>query len=327
MLFMEPISRIDSSTNQLFFRGINAIELAKESDYESVLYLLIHGSLPSKRQRNEIVIKMIAFRDLYSKDLDSLQSLAANFNSIKREHSLEQEDSLLAFVSLSAVVAASSLVKTRGLEYQKPNPDLGFAANFLLMSMAKEPSPQDIRDFQSCLILHMDDPDNPSLTGLRKVISESNSISMGLTAALTEHVGVLHHGAGTEAVRMFEEAVNSDNIVGYLRQRIQNGNKIFGMGHRIYRGFDPRALFLKGMLQRRSLNTDNEWFIEVIEEVTREGSSLLSELKGIQAHPNVDLYNAATYATFGFPPEFNTTLFALARVAGWSAHILELQSE
>ncbi|TFH08077.1 MAG: citrate/2-methylcitrate synthase [Candidatus Thorarchaeota archaeon] len=324
---MEPISRIDSSTNQLFFRGINAIELAKESDYESVLYLLIHGSLPSTKQRDEIVTKMTAFRNLYSKDMDSLQSLAANFDKMKREHSLEWEDSFLAFVSLSAVVAAASLMKTRGLEYQMPNSDLGFAANFLLMSIGKEPSPQDIRDFQSCLILHMDDPDNPSLTGLSKVISENNSISMGLTTALTEHVGVLHHGAGTEAVRMFEEAVNSETIVGYLRQRIQDGNKIFGMGHRIYRGFDPRALFLKGMLHRRALKTENEWLIEVIEKVTLEGSSLLSELKGIQAYPNVDLYNAATYATFGYPPEFNTTLFALARVAGWSAHIRELQLE
>ena len=322
---MEPISRIDSSTNQLFFRGINVIELAKDSDYESVLYLLIHGSLPSTRLRDEITTKMIEFRDLYSQDMDSLQSLAENFDNIKREHSLDQEDSLLAFVALSAVVAATTFSKSRGLEYQKPHPNLNLTANFLWMARGKEPSSQDLRDFQSCLILHMDDPDNPSLTGLRKVITEGNSISNGLTAALTEHVGVLHHGAGTEAVRMFEEVRNHEDIVSCLRQRIKDGNKIFGMGHRIYRAFDPRALFLKEMLHRRASNTESDWVIEIIEKITREGSRLLSELKGIQAHPNVDLYNAATYATFGFPPEFNTTLFALARVAGWSAHILELQ--
>lgn len=324
---MEPISRIDSTTNQLFFRGINVVDLARESDYESVLYLLIHSSLPTPKQRDEIANKLIAFRNLYSKDMDSLQLLALNFDKIKREHSLEHEEALLAFVSLSAIVAATSLVKSRELAYQKSNPDLDLAANFLLMSTGREPSPQDIRDFQSCLILHMDDPDNPSLTRLMSVISNGNSISDGLTAALKEHVGILHHGAGTEAVRMFEEVRNSENIVSYLRQRIQDGNKIFGMGHRIYRGFDPRALFLKEMLYRRALNTDNEWFIEVIEEVIQEGSRLLLESKGIHAYPNVDLYNAATYTTFGFPPEFNTTLFALARVAGWLAHTIELLSK
>jgi len=324
---MEPISRIDSSTNQLFFRGINVIKLVKESDYESVLYLLIHGSLPSTRQQDEIATKMITFRDLYSKEMDSLQSLATNFDNIRRDHSLEHEDSLLTFVSLSAIVAATAYTKSRGLVYQEANPDLGFAANFLWMTSGKESSSQEIQDFQSCLILHMDDPDNPSLTGLSKVVSEGNSISQGLITALTEHVGVLHHGAGTEAVKMFREVRNHENINSCLRQHIEEGNKIFGMGHRIYRGFDPRALFLKEMLHRRAINTDNEWLIEVIEEVTREGRKLLSDLKGIQAYPNVDLYNAATYATFGFPPEFNTTLFALARVAGWSAHIHEIQSE
>ena len=168
----------------------------------------------------------------------------------------------------------------------------------------------------------MDDPDNPSLMALSRVIADGGSISEGLVQALSKHVDVLHHGAGAESMKSYLEVRNQDSIRDYLRHRLECGNKIFGLGHRIYRGFDPRALVLREMLQRRSLDTDNEWLIEIIEEVSREGSKLLAELKGIQAHPNVDLYNAATYTTFGFPPDFNTTLFALSRVAGWSAHIL-----
>ena len=324
---MEPISRIDSSTNQLFFRGINVVKLARELDYESVFYLLLHGSLPTSKQRRVTRSKMISFRNLYSKDMESLQSLTRKMDSIISENSLNLEDAFLAFVSLSAIVTASSLTKSIGVEMRSQDPYLYHAANLLWMTTGKKSSEQDINDFQSCLILHMDDPDNPSLTGLSTAISEGKSISKSLTAALTEHVGVLHHGAGTEAVRMFKEIRNHEDVTNYLRQRIEDGNKIFGMGHRIYRGFDPRALFLKEMLHRRATGTDNQWFIEVIERVIHEGSRLLSELKGIQAHPNVDLYNAATYATFGFLPEFNTTLFALARVAGWSAHIREIQSE
>ena len=128
-------------------------------------------------------------------------------------------------------------------------------------------------------------------------------------------------------MKMFIEIKDLEGIKEYLKHRIRSGNKIFGMGHRIYQGFDPRAAMLKEMLKRRSINTDNNWLNDIIEEVASEGSSLLTELKGIQAHPNVDLYNAAIYSTFGFPPEFNTTLFALSRVAGWSAHVLESLSK
>ncbi|MHA1135736.1 MAG: citrate/2-methylcitrate synthase [Candidatus Thorarchaeota archaeon] len=324
---MEPISRIDSSTNQLFFRGIDVTDLSKESDYESVLYLLIHGSVPTAKQRNVTRSKMISFRNLYSKDMESLMSLASKIDCIISENSLSSEDAFLAFVSLSAIVAASSLTKTLGIQMWDPDPYLGHAANFLWMMRGKESSNQDISDFQRCLILHMDDPDNPSLTALSEVFSRSSSLSNGLTAALAKHVDVLHHGAGAEAMRMIKEAKDTHSINDYLRHRIEYKQKIFGLGHRIYRGFDPRALILRDILQRRTANTEREWLVPVIEEVAKEGSSLLIDLKGIQAHPNVDLYNAATYTTFGFPAEFNTTLFALSRVAGWSAHIREIQSQ
>jgi citrate synthase len=126
---------------------------------------------------------------------------------------------------------------------------------------------------------------------------------------------------------MFNEARDAESTRNYLRRRIENNQKIFGLGHRIYRNFDPRALILKDILQRRVTNTEREWLVILIEEVARDGRSLLAEFKGIQAHPNVDLYNAATYSTFGFPADFNTTLFALSRVTGWSAHILEMLSD
>ena len=323
---MEPISRIDSTTNQLFFRGINVTSLAKDSDYESVVYLLMHGSLPSEKKRDEIRARLIEFRNLYSKEMVSIQSLARNLDTIKDQNSLETEDVLLAFVSLSVIVAAYSFTDSKGLPKTKPNPNLDHAENILWMIYGNDASYQDVSDFQSCLILHMDDPDNPSLTALSKVLGDGGSISQAMSSALIEHVSELHHGAGTEAMKMFNDIKNLENIKDYLKHRITNGNKIFGMGHRIYRGFDPRAVFLKEMLQRRAIDTNNKWLINIIEEVASEGTTLLSELKGIQAHPNVDLYNAATYSTFGFPLEFNTTLFALARVAGWSAHILELQN-
>lgn len=324
---MEPISRIDSSTNQLFFRGINVANLSEKYDYESVLYLLMHGSLPTAKQRNATISKLISFRNLYSKNMKSLMALARKLDFIISENSLERDDAFLAFVSLSTIVAASTLTKSLGSKMYNPDPFMDHAANFLWMVFGRRPPEQDTNDFQTCLILHMDDPDNPSLTALSDAISLGSSLSNGLVAALTRHVDVLHHGAGTEAMKMFYDVKDSTVIRDYLKQRIESNQKIFGLGHRIYRGFDPRALILKDILQRRAANTDKEWLVPVIEEVAKEGSCLLADLKGIQTYPNVDLYNAATYTTFGFPAEFNTTLFALSRVAGWSAHIREILSQ
>ncbi|MFX1606832.1 MAG: citrate/2-methylcitrate synthase, partial [Promethearchaeota archaeon] len=102
-----------------------------------------------------------------------------------------------------------------------------------------------------------------------------------------------------------------------------SGEKIFGLGHRIYTGIDPRAVILRGILERRTLNTTDAWLVSVSDEVTKEGGLLLSDYKGIQAFANIDLYNAAVYYTLGFPPELNTSLFAISRSAGWMAHILE----
>jgi citrate synthase len=256
--------------------------------------------------------------------MDSLQTLARNIDRLKLKHIVEREDYLLAFVSLSSIIAAKLFVKSKGQELLKPNPALGHAANFLWLVNGKEPSLQDIQDFQTCLILHMDDPDNPSLIGLRRVIGEGGTISEGLIEALSKHVDVLHHGAGTEAMKMLREIRETGDVEEYLRRRVESGNKIFGLGHRIYRGVDPRSIVLNEILSRRVLNTEHAWIPNAIQQVIEKGSNVLSELKGVNAYANVDLYNAATYLTFGFNQEFNTTLFALSRVAGWSAHILDV---
>lgn len=319
---MEPISRIDPSINQLFFRGLNATELANTQDFESVLYLLVNGALPNTNQRDELANRMIELRGLYKTDIQSLNELVQNLDRIKRESELSLFDTLLAFVTLCPIVIANLFNKSQGRKTEDPHNELGHAANFLWMVKSIKPMQSDVEDFQTSLILPMDDPDNPSLSALRRTLGEG-AISDALLAALTEHVGPLHHGAGAEAMAMFEDIQKPSNVEEYLKERLESGGKIFGLGHRIYRGIDPRAVVLREMLERRTLKTCNEWLLLVADAVTKEGKLLLSEYKGIQVFPNVDLYNAAVNFTFGFPPELNTSLFAISRSAGWMAHIME----
>ena len=172
----------------------------------------------------------------------------------------------------------------------------------------------------------MDDPDNPSLAALESTYAASGSISEATVAALDKHVGPLHHGAGAEAMRMIIETEGQPEVSSLLADRLERGEKLFGLGHRIYRTIDPRAKVLRGLLKRRG-EVDERWAKRLanIEEIARFGSRLILERKGKVVHPNVDLYNASVYESFGIPYWLNTELFAIARSAGWAAHIYEWQ--
>jgi len=323
---MEPISKIDVTTNQLFFRGFNVAELSKTLDYESVLYLLINGKPPTESEHREFTQKLIDLRRHYQDNISSLVDLAFGFAKIGEDNQLSKLETLLIFVSLAPLVVAHEFGRHYNQQIERPNEELGYAANFLWMTKCIPPTEMDLHDFETSLILHMDDPVNPSLSALSKAIRDGNSVTDALLAALATHVEPLHHGAGTEAMMMFREMRNLENPRAYLSNRVDSGLKIFGLGHRIYQKKDPRAVVLEGILERRILQTSEEWLLQVIVQVTREGYSILKERKGIEAYPNVDLYNAAVYSTFGFPPEMNTELFAISRVAGWIAHIVEFSA-
>jgi len=224
------------------------------------------------------------------------------------------------------MVVAHQFAQSQNIETETPDEKLSHAANFLGMVRGITQMDNEVRDLETALILPMDDPDNPSLTSLTQALEKGDE-SDALRAALKAHVGPLHHGAGTLAMAMFEDIQKPDNAKQYLAERLSSGGKIYGLGHRIYRGIDPRAVVLREMLERRTMKTYDEWILHVSDAVAREGKILLSKDKGIEAFPNIDLYNAAVYFTFGFPTELNTSLFAVSRAAGWMAHILELKSE
>jgi citrate synthase len=320
---MEAISRIDSSLNRLFFRGLSATSLCAKYDFEAVLFLLINGHLPSANELAEMSEQMIEFRKFYAGKVTSLANLAKSLDQLRSKQDLSHYEILITFVSLAPLIAANGLQSQYSYSIEKPQSSLGHVSNFLWMTKRKLPNNEDVHDFQSSLILHMDDPSNPSLTALIESINDGKTISEALLAAYTTHLGPLHHGAGTEAMKMFFEMKNTADPAKYLRDRLSSGGKIFGLGHRIYTGKDPRAEILEEILIRRTKGTKNEWLLDVIEHVKQDGYSLLKEVKGVEVYPNIDLYNAAVYFSLGYPPEFNTDLFAVARAAGWIAHIIE----
>lgn len=268
---------------------------------------------------------MTQLRNLNVGGIESLDLLIDRISELREKHRLDLHDTLLAYVTLCPFVVAAQYVKSQFHEREEADRKLDHVANFLWMTKGVIYEESEIRDFQTALILPMDDPDNPSLSALTLALKNGDELD-ALREALKEHVGPLHHGAGTLAMAMFEEIKEPDRVHEYLRKRLESGNKIFGLGHRIYSGLDPRAIVLRGVLEKRARRSGLDWLIQVSDAVAREGRKLLADYKGIDAYPNIDLYNAAVFFTFGYPAELNTSLFAISRAAGWMAHILELKS-
>jgi len=347
---MEPISHIDPDRGILFFRGQNATELAEKARFEDVTFLLVYGRTPSESESMQFRNRLIELREIGEQYIDSalseigsihgsfkadrpkvletcgLRRLAEKLEICRNNRGLSALDTMLLFVSSAPIVVAGEWRILHGNTRIASRDSYRHAANFLWMLTETSLNDLDSRDLETCLILHMDDPDNPSLAALESTYAATGSISEAIVAALDKHIGPLHHGAGTEAMRMIIEIERDPQVSELLADRLERGEKLFGLGHRIYRTIDPRAKVLREILKRRG-EVDAAWAkrLASIEEIAKHGSKLLLERKGKVVHPNVDLYNAAVYESFGIPYSLNTELFAIARSAGWAAHMSKWQ--
>ena len=274
---MEPISRINQNQGILFFRGHDATELAEKVRFEDVAFLLVYGRNPSETESTQFRERMIELREIGeqyigpilseisrhhdslkvdSQELlapDGLRRLAEKLDICKDDLGLSALDTLLLFVSTAPIVVAAEWRIRHDKTRIASKDSYRHAANFLWMLNEIALNDLDSKDLDSCLILHMDDPDNPSLAALQSTYAASGSISEAIVAALDEHVGPLHHGAGTEAMRMIVEIEGHPEVSRLLADRLDRGEKLFGLGHRIYRTIDPRAKFLRELLKRRGI--------------------------------------------------------------------------
>ncbi len=308
--------------------------MALDYDFESILYLLVHSHIPSTEQHDDFVSSIVRLRESAMETLgwesvpkgdcmSALIWLNESLTTIRTELRLDQFETLLTMVALTPIVIANSWRECKKLELIEPRTNLKHVANFIWMLTESLPPTQDLKDLETTVILHMDDPDNPSLSALEREISAGASFSDALGSALLIHGDPLHHGAGLGAMKMIEDIADPTMVRAKLSERLDSGQRIFGIGHRIYRTIDPRAVVLRNIFKKRTSGTKHEQLYRLVEEVASVGPSLARERKGLTLYPNVDLYNAAVYTTLGIPAELNTALFAMARTAGWMAHILD----
>ena len=185
-----------------------------------------------------------------------------------------------------------------------------------------EPDTEIARIFDICLILHAEHSFNASTFAAREVVSTRAHMYAAVSAAVGALSGELHGGANYQVMKMLLDIGTEDKVEQYIKEKMSKAEKIMGMGHAVYKTFDPRAEVLRELSRRLSEKTGQPWYkiTKKVEDITAEE---MKKVKGSDIFPNVDLYSASAYYMLGIPMDLNTPIFAISRVSGWTAHIIE----
>ena len=334
------ISVVDGVQGELQYRGFSIEDLAGQATFEEVVYLLFYGKLPSGSQldifSNQLraaralapeIQEILAKRPVTAGPMDVLQGtvpLLADWDPDLGDASREsfQRQALRLTAQLATVLAAWHRIR-KGLKPVSPRDDLGHAANFLYMLSGKEPSEHMARTLDICLVLHADHTFNASTFTARQVASSRAHMYASVAAAIGALSGELHGGANTRVMEMIMEIGSVDKVAEYIKARLDAGERIMGMGHAVYKTIDPRAPILLEMSRELCSQTGDQRLLEITEEVCRVTQAEFRTRKDMDIFPNVDFYSGITYSLMGIEPDLFTPMFAISRVAGWCAHVIE----
>ena len=332
------ISNIDGEKGKLIYRGYDILDLTKYSTFEETAYLLLHDELPTKEQLEEFTTKLKEARFIpkqmqanmgnWRKDADPMDMLQAFVSALAgyydEEFSTKESsyDKAINLISKTATMVASWHRIRNGLKIIDPDPTLDHAANFLYMMFGEKPDPEIEKIFDICLILHADHTFNASTFIARQVASTRAHIFSAASAAIGALSGELHGGANYEVMKMLLEIGDIEKVDTWIKEHMQKGERIMGMGHAVYKTYDPRAQVLKELSRKLAEKTGDPWY-GITEKVETTTISEIKKLKGRDIYPNVDLYSASLYYMLKIPMDLNTPIFALSRVVGWAAHIIE----
>jgi len=325
---------IDGQQGRLLYRGFDIDDLVAHSTFEEVVYLLWHGALPTRKELDAHVKALVRARRLpprfvtFLKDLprkthpmdvlrtgvSALAAFTPDAAATTREATLRKALRLTA--QLPTLVAAWERIR-RGKHPVVPNPRLGHAADFLYMLGGKQPTELAARTMDVALILHADHEFNASTFAARVTAATLSDLHSAVTSAVGTLKGPLHGGANEQVMRMVDEITSPERAEAWVRRALADKARIMGFGHRVYRVEDPRAKHLRRLATELGQQTGDPHDVEILNTVAR----VVTAEKHI--YPNVDLYSGAAYALLGISKDQFTPIFAISRIAGWSAHILE----
>ncbi len=335
------VSFIDGDKGILVYRGYRIEDLAEKATYPETAYLLLHGALPTSGQLADFEKQLQEERStIPSYVFDSFRQFPVEANPMdvlqagipllamgdseladdSREANVRKAIRLIA--RLPVLVAAWHRIR-QGLEPLPADDSLSHAANFLWQLHGEKPSEKMAHVLDTCLVLHADHTFNASTFSCRQVVSTRAHIYAGVAAGIGALSGSLHGGANAQVMKMLLSLGEEKNIAGWVKRQLESGRRIMGMGHAVYKTMDPRARFLKKMAVQLGREVGEERLVDLSLQIEQAALAEFEQRGKTKIKPNVDFYSASVYHLLGIPSDLMTPIFAVSRVAGWSAHIIE----
>ncbi|HMA85920.1 MAG TPA: citrate/2-methylcitrate synthase [Desulfosalsimonadaceae bacterium] len=336
------ICHVDGDAGKLIYRGYLITDLAEKATYEEVVHLLLYEKLPNpeelKQFRKELaqnraisddVIAALKTRPKTSLPMDILQAavpMLANHDPNPEELKIENAGRIATrlIAQFETIVAAWHRIR-QDKEPVAPDPDLNHAGNFLYMMSGEKPDEDMTHFMDTCLVLHAEHSFNASTFSARQVCSTHAHMYAAVAAAVGSLSGELHGGANARVMQMLKEIGSIDAIDDYVRKKLDSGGKIMGLGHAVYKNGDPRAAILAPMSKRMGEKVNDTRWYELSDALEKKGKEVFKEKKGADIFANVDFYSASLYYAMGIPIDLFTPVFAISRIAGWAAHVIEEQ--
>lgn len=329
------LSHVFGSDGKLVYCGYDIYELAGKASFEEVAHLLWKGQLPNQQELDDMNALMGANRELPEAVIEGLRQVSKDANpmdalrtgvSLLGAQSGEKFEGTPTFeeaVELAArfpAIAAAFYRLREGKEPVQGRADLNTAQNFLYMLTGEEPSEGEWKGLDGYLVLLADHGLNASTFAARVIASTNSDMASCLVGAIGALKGPAHGGAPAKVMDMLNEIGTADNVEPWLTNALDNGERLMGFGHRVYKAEDPRAEVLRGMAQQASTPE----FFELSKLTEDKALEMLVERKpGRKLYTNVEFYSAAVLGAVGLPGDFFPVAFAISRSVGWSAHVLE----
>ena len=327
---------IDGREGRLLYRGYDVDDLVAHSSFEETIYLLWQGGLPSRKEldaqvkalsataNRKLPPKLLAMLRLLPRKTTPMEVLRTGVSALSafdpdagdnsRDATLRKAVRITA--QMPTLVAAWERIR-RGKPLLPPNPRLNLAANFLYMLTGKKPTDLAAKTFDVALIMHADHEFNASTFASRVTAATLSDLHSAVVSGIGALKGPLHGGANEQVMLVVEKIKSPQNAEAWIKKAIADKMRLMGFGHRVYRVEDPRAKHLRRLATELGQQAGDTSSVEILNIVARA----VTEAKHI--YPNVDLYSGAAYKTMGIPTDQFTPIFAMSRVVGWAAHVLE----
>ena len=318
----------------LIYAGYDINEIAGNASFEETIHLLWHGELPNSAQLDSLCKKLRASRELPQQVIDFLRNAPKNagpmdvirtavsmlglYDTSPKDESPEANYTRSISITAKIPVITAYFHRARnGLDLPPVRTDLGEAAHFLYLVNGTEPTAEAARTLDVAYVLHADHGMNASTFSARVTIATLSDMYSAITSAIGTLKGPLHGGANEGVIHMLQEIGSEDKVDAWVEEKLEQKKKIMGIGHRVYKVLDPRAPHLREMAILLSNQLGEPKWIRMSERI----ASIMKERKGLNA--NVDFYSATVYYSMGIPTDLFTPIFAIARTAGWTGHVME----